>query len=124
MRRKMRMLSLGDLLFLYFVFLLASCFNLSAQDSAALPTQQELNIRKRTILAQFDSEMVESADVRLQKKLDRRQLILRRQAIIDTLDISERRRRRLLKELYNSPLSDRWERLVTKLEIDEDPDFD
>ena len=93
----------------------------NAQDSAALPSHQELKIKERTILAKFDADMVLSADERLQKKLDRRELILKRHAIIDTLNISERRRKRLLKELYNSPLSNRWNKLVTKLDFEEDP---
>ena len=104
------------------VILLASLSTIHAQDSVALPSEKELKIRERTILAQFDSQLVQSADERLQKKLDRREFILRRQAIIDTLDISERRRRRLLKELYNSALSERWDRMVTKLQYEEDPD--
>lgn len=95
---------------------------LYAQDSVALPSAQELKIRERTFLAQFESNLVETADKRFQRKLDRRDLILKRHAIIDSLDISEYRKKRLLKELYHSPHSFRWERLVAKLEIEENPD--
>jgi len=95
---------------------------LHAQDSVALPTKNELKVRERTVLGQFESDMVLSADARLKKKLERRDLITKRKSIIDTLDISERRRRRLLKELYNSPLSNRWEKLVATMEYEEDPD--
>ena len=95
---------------------------LHAQDSIAIPTAQELDVRERTILGQFESNLVEPADERLQKKLERRDLILMRRSIIDTLDITEYRRKRLLKELYRSPHSDRWERLMAQLDLENNPD--
>ncbi|MDH3698653.1 MAG: hypothetical protein OEQ81_08300 [Flavobacteriaceae bacterium] len=95
---------------------------LYAQDSIALPSENELKVRERTVLGQFESDMVLTADARLKKKLERRDLITKRRSIIDTLDISDRRRRRLLKELYNSPFSNRWEKLVATMEFKEDPD--
>ncbi|NND16635.1 MAG: hypothetical protein HKN89_09970 [Eudoraea sp.] len=104
------------------LILLVGSPDLSAQDSIALPTTKELKVRERTVLAQFESTMVLTADERLRMKIDRRDLILKRRAIIDTLDISDRRRRRLLKELYNSPTSDRWERVVANLGFEDDPD--
>lgn len=107
--------------FVFYLFSFGIFFKITAQDSVALPSQKELKIRERTIMAQFESQLVLSAEERLQKKLDRREMIKKRQAIIDTLDISDRRRRRLLKELYDSPLSDRWDRLVAKMEFEEDP---
>lgn len=111
-----------QVIFVFYLFSFGIFFKITAQDSVALPSQKELKIRERTIMAQFESNMVLSAEERLQKKLDRRELILKRQAIIDTLDISERRRKRLLQELYNSPFSSRWNRLVARMDFEEDPD--
>jgi hypothetical protein len=38
---------------------------------------------------------------------------------MDTLNISERQRRRLLKELYRSPFSNEWNKVIADLEFDE-----
>ena len=96
--------------------------DLLAQDSVALPTIKEIKLKERTVLGQFESNFVLSADERLKKKLERKELIAKRRSIIDTLDISERRKRRLLKELYNSPFTTRWDKVVATMEFEEDPD--
>lgn len=90
-----------------------------AQDSVRIKTEQ-LKVKKHTVLAQYDHGMVLSAEERLRLKKERRELVKLRKEIIDTLNISERRRRRLLKELYRSPFSTKWERLVTDLKIEDD----
>ncbi|MBT8236902.1 MAG: hypothetical protein KJO04_11960 [Bacteroidia bacterium] len=110
----------------YFIcfFVLIGCSELLGQDSLAFPPEKKLKIRDRTVLGQFESNLVLSADERLKKKLERRELIAKRRAIIDTLDISERRRRRLLKELYGSPFTTRWDKVVASMEFEEDPDLE
>lgn len=108
--------------FLICLFLLIGSSDLMAQDSVALPSTNELKIRERTVLGQFESNLVLSADERLKKKLERRELIAKRRAIIDTLDISQRRRKRLLKELYNSPFTTRWDKVIASMDFEEDPD--
>lgn len=81
---------------------------------------QKLEVKKYTVLAQYDKQMVLSAEERLRLKTERRELVQKRREIIDTLNISERRRRRLLKELYRSPFSTKWDRLVTDLQVEDD----
>ena len=81
-----------------------------------------LKVKKRTIMERYEPDLVLSPEERLQLKQDRLATIKKRRAVIDTLDISDRKRRRLLKELYLSPLSDRWDKVVADITYEEEPD--
>lgn len=70
-------------------------------------------------MERYEPDFVLSPEERLQLKRERLATIKMRRAVIDTLDISDRKRRRLLKELYRSPLSDHWDRLVADLSFEE-----
>ena len=80
----------------------------------------ELTVKKRTVLEQFDSDLVITPEERIKLKIDRLAAIQERLEIMDTLDISDRQRRRLLKELYRSPFSDEWNKVIANLEFEEE----
>ena len=82
--------------------------------------KNELTVEKRTVLERFDSDLVISPEERIKLKMERIATIQKRQEIIDTLNISERQRRRLLKELYRSPFSDQWNKVIADLEFEEE----
>lgn len=82
--------------------------------------KNELTVEKRTVLERFDSDLVISPEERMKLKIERIATIQKRQEIIDTLNISERQRRRLLKELYLSPFSDEWNKVIVGLEFEEE----
>ncbi|WP_297702422.1 hypothetical protein [uncultured Eudoraea sp.] len=82
--------------------------------------KNELTVEKRTVLERFDSDLVISPEERMKLKIERIATIQKRQEIIDTLNISERQRRRLLKELYRSPFSDEWNKVIVELEFEEE----
>ena len=82
--------------------------------------KNELTVEKRTVLERFDSDLVISPEERMKLKMERIATIQKRQEIIDTLNISERQRRRLLKELYRSPFSDQWDKVIADLEFEEE----
>ena len=82
--------------------------------------KNELVVKKRTVLEQFDSDLVISPEERIKLKIDRFAAIQERLQIMDTLDISDRQRRRLLKELYYSPFSDEWNKVIADLEFEEE----
>ena len=63
----------------------------------------ELKIQKHTVMEQFEPDMVLSVDNRRRLKEKRKNTFKRRKGILDTLDISERRRQRLLKALLKNP---------------------
>lgn len=83
--------------------------------------KNEVVVVKRTLIEKYEPEMILTAEDRARLKLERMALIQKRHSIIDTLDISERRKRSLLKELYRSPHSYKWDKLIADLEFkDED----
>ncbi|MGB5226744.1 MAG: hypothetical protein WBN55_00670 [Eudoraea sp.] len=79
----------------------------------------ELTVKKRTVLERFDSDLVISPEERIKMKIERVAAIQERLQIMDTLDISDKQRRRLLKELYRSPFSDEWNKVIADLEFEE-----
>lgn len=82
--------------------------------------KNELTVEKRTVLERFDSDLVISPEERMKLKMERVATIQKRLEIIDTLNISQRQRRRLLKELYLSPFSDEWNKVIVDLEFEEE----
>ena len=92
---------------------------LAQEDSNAL-NQKDLQVKKYTVLARYEPGLVIPAEERMQLKSDRLITIQERRAIIDTLSISERKRRRLLKELYRSPFSYHWDKVIADIEAEEE----
>jgi hypothetical protein len=78
-----------------------------------------LSVQKRTALEQFESDLVISPEDRMKLKKERFIAIQKRLEIMDTLNISDRQRRKLLKELYRSPFSDEWNKVIAGLEFEE-----
>jgi hypothetical protein len=82
--------------------------------------KNEFTVKKRTVLERFDSDLVISPEERIKLKIDRVAAIQERLEIMDTLELSDRQRRRLLKELYLSPFSDEWNKVIADLEFEEE----
>ncbi|NAS13645.1 hypothetical protein [Poritiphilus flavus] len=82
---------------------------------------KSLKVKKRTVMERYEPEMILSVEKRVELKKQRLATIKKRRQIIDTLDISERKKRRLLKELYQSPSSEKWDKLIADIEFEEDP---
>jgi len=68
-------------------------------------------------MEQYEPELVLSVDERVRLKKKRIATIKRRRGILDTLDISERRRERLLKALLKNPFSDKLNKAVAEIEF-------
>jgi hypothetical protein len=80
-------------------------------------------VEKKTVMELYEPGMVLTVEDRIRLKKERLALIQKRRRIIDTLDISDRRKRRLLKELYSTPHSDRWERVIADIEFENDSEY-
>ena len=89
------------------------------QEKTRISTKEEIVVKKRTVLERFDSDLVITPEERMKLKLERIAAIEKRLEIMDTLNISDRQRRRLLKELYRSPFSDEWNKVIADLEFEE-----
>ncbi|WP_158657197.1 hypothetical protein [Maribacter cobaltidurans] len=80
----------------------------SAQDKET----KTILVQKHTIMDQFAPELVTPVSERLELKQQRIAHQRNTRKILDTLDISERKRRRLLKELQRSPFSERLDKII------------
>ena len=67
-------------------------FTVSAQEVASMAPVEEIKVKKHTILGQYEPEMVIPAKERIQLKSDRLATIKMKREIIDTMDISDRKR--------------------------------
>lgn len=93
---------------------------LIAQDHLPVKKNQNVKVKKYTVMEQYEPELVLSVNERVRLKEKRIATIKRRRGILDTLDISERRRERLLKALLKNPFSDKLNKAVADIEFVED----
>lgn len=96
------------------------CLSSTAQEGLRAPLAKKIKVKNYTVLAQYEPEMVLPADKRLKLKTDRQAAIKERRQIIDMLDISDGKRRRLLKELYYSPSSYKLDKVIADIRVAED----
>ena len=108
----------------FFLFLIAGCWQIEAQQNASIANSKEVRVKKHTVLSQYEPELVVPAEERLQLKNARLNTIRERRAIIDTLTLSDRKRRKLLKELYRSPFSYHWDKVIADIEEEEEEDLE
>ncbi len=71
-------------------------------------------------MEQYDPDMVISVEERIRLKEERYYELLRRKSIIDTLDISKHKKRKLLRDLYRSPFSNRLSKAIVETNFEED----
>lgn len=79
--------------------------------------KKEIKVRHKTVMEQYEPTMILPVDDRIRLKKERLAEIRKRRQILDTLSISDRRKKKLLRDLYNSPHSDQWEKLIADLEF-------
>jgi hypothetical protein len=101
------------------VFLFTMIATAYGQNEFTSEVKKDISVKKRTVLERFDSDLVITPEERMKLKLERIATIEKRLEIMDTLNISDRQRRRLLKELYRSPFSDEWNKVIADLEFEE-----
>lgn len=80
-------------------------------------TQQ---IQKYTIMERFEPDLILTAVEREQLKATRFAEIKLKIQILDTMNISERKRERLIEDLVEDPFSDRLSKTLTDITFDND----
>jgi len=96
---------------------------MSAQNNSDTRSMSDAKVKKYTVMEQFAPDLVVPANQRLAMKNQRKQDVKRKLAILDTLDISERKKRRLLRDLKNSPFSQRLDKAtMVKTEFEDTTD--
>lgn len=69
--------------------------------------KSNVKVQRHTVMSRFDSEIASSEEERLKKRQQRIAETERKLSILDTLDISERKRKMLLRDLKYNPFSNR-----------------
>ncbi|HEA80699.1 hypothetical protein LCGC14_0128680 [marine sediment metagenome] len=87
---------------------LMSISTVVAQDSL----QSDTRVKQRMLLNQFESDYVLTANERVALKQARLAYQYRIRKILDSIDISEGKRRRLLQELKRNPLSEKVQAVI------------
>lgn len=80
--------------------------------SAQEENKKTITVQKHTIMDQFEPDLVKPVSERLELKKDRIAHQINTKNILDTLDISDRKRRRLLKELKRNPFSEHLDKII------------
>ena len=109
--KKIIYLAVGSL-----IYLLGST-QLIAQDPVPGKKSHIVKVKKYTVMEQYEPELMLSVDERVRLKKERMATIKRRRGILDTLDIPERLRERLLKALLKNPFSDKLNKAVADIEF-------
>jgi len=89
-------------------FFVCGIFNATAQTS----DQKPVKVQKRTLMDKFEPDYVKPVDERIALKERRIAKQRRTKKILDTLNISNRKRRKLMRELKRSPFSDRINKTI------------
>ncbi len=82
-------------------------YTLTAQIEEKPKTTKQFEVPRVTKMEQFDPALVIPAEERLRKKKERYATISKQKKQIDTLQISEHKRKKLLKLIYTQPHSNR-----------------
>ncbi|MGB5437589.1 MAG: hypothetical protein WBM98_16970 [Maribacter sp.] len=98
------------------LFLFLGSTHMSAQANDA----EKIKIKKHTVMELYEPDLVLSVDARMQLKVEHKNTMARRNSILDTLDISERRRQRLRKLLLKNPFSDQLNKAMAEIEFEDD----
>lgn len=104
-----------------FLFVFATTI-LSAQSNFMVANVEVDKVQKYTVMERFDRDLVIPVNERKQLKRERRLIMVERRQILVTLDISERRRERLLKQLRKNPFSDKMARTFAKIKYEDELD--
>ncbi|WP_339627361.1 hypothetical protein [uncultured Maribacter sp.] len=91
-----------------FVCLLLGMNTTFAQDIDTINAK----IKKRTLLNQFESDYVLSVSERIALKQSRIAFQYRTREILDSLDISDKKRKRLIEELKRNPFSEKIQNVI------------
>ena len=74
---------------------------------------------KKSVLSHYESGLAPDRIQREALKAARMAWIRERRAILDTLELSPKKKNRLLRDLYEDPSSGAWDRLMARLESDQ-----
>jgi len=104
---------------------LMAAFQVSAQDSTAIADKKEeaVKVQRHTVMDQFAPEIIQTAEERKQRKIAHLAEIELKKKALDTMDISRRKKRKLLADLDKTPYSDRLNRAMADVKFDDEEEI-
>ncbi|WP_373519490.1 hypothetical protein [Pricia sp.] len=93
---------------------------LSAQESNYVLAGEGQAVKKYTIMERFEPELILTSSERERLKAERFTEIRTKMDILDTMDISERKREKLINDLIESPFSPRLFKTFADIKFGED----
>lgn len=104
----------------FIVLFLISGVQLCAQSKLSNSENKSSTVQKHTVMERFAPDLVIPVDERKRLKEERKQMVVLRKNVLDTMSISDRRRSRLLRELNENPFSDRINRAFADIKFEDD----
>lgn len=110
----------GTKIFAFVMLIAGTSFGL-AQDTPKRIEKKNIKVQKHTVMEKFEPELVIPVEDRIQLKEDRIVEIKRTKELLDTLSISKRKRRKLMRDLKRSPIfSERLNKVIAENKFEED----
>lgn len=98
---------------------MCSCFTLTAQENAFLMGGEQ-PVKKYTIMERFEPEYILTATEREKLKAERFAEIQITMRVLDTMNISDRKREKLINDLMVDPFSPRLSKTMAEIRFKED----
>ncbi len=83
-----------------------------------------VKVQRYTIMEKFAPDIMPTAEERRQKKIKHLADTELKARVLDTMDISNRKRKRLLIDLYKTPYSDRLKQALAEVNFEDVDDVD
>ncbi len=93
---------------------------IQAQEQISVSIDSFYLVNERTLLGKFDEDLVLEASQRKKMKLERMLMLKKRMLILDTLNLSDKQKRKLLKEISHGAYSSKWKELLAELYYEEE----
>ena len=107
--------------FIFTLILLVSALSLLAQDKTEeVKLKKDFEIQKHTIMERFETDYMASAQERAELKEKRIADAEFTLSVLDTIKISERKRKLLLRDLKYNPFSDRLTKFIVDSKFEDE----
>jgi len=104
------------------IVLLGTSFCAIAQNEVKKSEKEAFEVTRYTVMERFEPQLMPSTEQRLKMKEKHVAEIRRRREILDTINISERKRNKLMRDILKNPFSPRLSRTLAEIELEDKND--
>ena len=91
-----------------------------AQSDPGVAVKGEAKVQRHTLMERFAPDISLSVEERKEKRVRYLADIKMKKSILDTMDISERKRQKLLSDLYKNPFSQRLHKAMADVKFEDE----